>query len=92
MTYRRRPGRGPLLVAACVAAGVFFGGFTLLERMQARGVPPPAVVVLVVTRDIAAYDSFYKRLIACVPLKNVSSHFSMERVKFTTALPLAQSS
>ena len=44
----------------------------------------------VVTRDIAAYDSFYKRLIACVPLKNVSSRFSMERVKFTTALPLAE--
>ncbi len=53
MTYRRRPGRGPLLVAACVAAGVFFGGFALLERMQARGAPPPAVVVLVATRDIA---------------------------------------
>ena len=44
----------------------------------------------VVTRDIAAYDLFYKRLIACVPLKNVSSRFSMERVKFTTALPLAE--
>ena len=44
----------------------------------------------VVTRDIAAYDAFYKRLIACVPLKNVSSRFSMERVKFTTALPLAE--
>ncbi len=43
----------------------------------------------VVARDIAAYDLFYKRLIAAVPIKNVSSRFSMERVKFTTALPLA---
>lgn len=42
----------------------------------------------VITRDIAAYDGFYKRLIAAVPLKNVSSRFSMERVKSTTALPL----
>ena len=42
----------------------------------------------VVTRDIAAYDGFYKRLISAVPIKNVSSRFSMERVKSTTALPL----
>lgn len=42
----------------------------------------------VVTSDIPAYDAFYKRLIAAVPLKNVSSRFSMERVKFTTALPI----
>ncbi len=42
----------------------------------------------VVARDIPAYDLFYKRLIAAVPLKNVSSRFSMERVKSTTALPL----
>ena len=42
----------------------------------------------VVTRDIAAYDGFYKRLIAAVPIKNISSRFSMERVKSTTSLPL----
>ncbi len=43
----------------------------------------------VAVADMAAYDSFYKRLIAAVPLKNVSSRFSMERVKSTTALPVA---
>jgi Lrp/AsnC family transcriptional regulator len=42
----------------------------------------------VVTRDIPAYDRFYKRLIGSVPIKNVSSRFSMERVKSTTELPL----
>ena len=42
----------------------------------------------VITRDIASYDRFYKRLIGSVPIKNVSSRFSMERVKSTTALPL----
>ena len=44
----------------------------------------------VVTHDIPAYDRFYKRLIASVPIKNVSSRFSMERVKSTTELPLDQ--
>ena len=42
----------------------------------------------VVVADIPAYDGFYKRLIAAVPIKNVSSRFSMEQVKFTTALPI----
>ena len=35
----------------------------------------------VVVADIAAYDQFYRRLIAAVPLRNVSSRFSMERMK-----------
>jgi Lrp/AsnC family transcriptional regulator len=39
--------------------------------------------------DMPAYDSFYRRLIAAVPLKNVTSRFSMERVKATTAYPLS---
>ena len=42
----------------------------------------------VVVADIAAYDDFYRRLIAQVPLKNVTSRFAMERVKSTTAFPL----
>ncbi|MGD9844829.1 MAG: Lrp/AsnC family transcriptional regulator [Variibacter sp.] len=41
----------------------------------------------VVVADMAAYDQFYKRLIAAFPLKNVTSRFAMERVKATTALP-----
>ena len=36
----------------------------------------------------AAFDDFYKRLIAAVPLKNVTSRFSMETLKHTTAYPL----
>lgn len=35
----------------------------------------------VVVPDIASYDKFYRRLIAAVPLRNVSSRFSMERMK-----------
>ena len=44
----------------------------------------------VVTTDLRAYDAFYKRLIAAVGPKNVSSRMSMERVKATTALPLPE--
>jgi Lrp/AsnC family transcriptional regulator len=43
----------------------------------------------VVVADIQGYDTFYKKLIAAVPLKNVTSRFAMERIKSTTALPIA---
>lgn len=39
-------------------------------------------------KDIAAYDAFYRRLIAEVPLADVSSAFAMEQIKSTTALPV----
>lgn len=42
----------------------------------------------VAVADMAAFDAFYRRLIEAVPLKNVSSHFAMERVKSTTAYPI----
>ena len=38
-------------------------------------------VLHVVVSDIAAYDGFYRKLIAALPLRNVSSRFSMERMK-----------
>jgi Lrp/AsnC family transcriptional regulator len=43
----------------------------------------------VVVPDIHGYDRFYKQLIAAIPLKNVTSRFAMEKIKSTTALPLA---
>jgi Lrp/AsnC family transcriptional regulator len=42
----------------------------------------------VVTTDIEGYDRFYKKLIKTAQLAGVSSAFSMEQIKFTTALPL----
>ncbi|MEQ8355195.1 MAG: Lrp/AsnC family transcriptional regulator [Kiloniellaceae bacterium] len=42
----------------------------------------------VVVPDIKAYDAVYKRLIAAVALFDVSSSFAMERIKYTTALPV----
>jgi Lrp/AsnC family transcriptional regulator len=41
----------------------------------------------VVVSDIASYDAFYRKLIGSVPLRNVSSRFSMERMK-AAALPI----
>jgi Lrp/AsnC family transcriptional regulator len=45
-------------------------------------------VMRVVVPDIQAYDRFYKRLIAAWDIGDVSSSFAMERIKYTTALPL----
>ncbi len=41
----------------------------------------------VVVADIASYDRFYRRLIAAVPLRNVTSRFAMEHMK-SAPLPL----
>ncbi len=45
-------------------------------------------VLRVVAPDIASYDAFYKRLTAIAPLRSVSSHFVLQTIKSTTALPL----
>lgn len=42
----------------------------------------------VVVPDIQGYDTFYKKLIGTVALKNVTSRFAMERIKSTTSLPI----
>jgi len=43
----------------------------------------------VVVDDIAAYDSFYKKLITSTEgLSNITSSFAMEQIKYTTELPL----
>ena len=38
--------------------------------------------------DMATFDGLYKRLTDAVPIKNLTSHFAMERMKFTTAYPV----
>lgn len=42
----------------------------------------------VVCRDIADYDRIYKKLIRATPMRDVSSSFAMEQIKYTTELPL----
>ena len=41
-----------------------------------------------VVPDMQSYDEMYKEMIAKVDLYDVSSSFSMEKIKYTTALPL----
>lgn len=38
--------------------------------------------------DVKGYDRFYKRLIAKVPISDISASFVMEDIKETTALPI----
>jgi Lrp/AsnC family transcriptional regulator len=42
----------------------------------------------VLVRDIRDFDAFYRRLIDRIPLHDVSTGFSMECIKSTTAVPL----
>ena len=40
-------------------------------------------------RDVKAYDALYQKLIAKVPIADVSASFVMDEIKETTQLPLA---
>lgn len=42
----------------------------------------------VAVADMAAFDLFYKRMTDAIAIKNVTSHFAMERMKYTTAYPV----
>ena len=42
----------------------------------------------VVVPDIKGFDAVYKRLISIADLADVSSNFAMEKIKYTTKLPL----
>jgi Lrp/AsnC family transcriptional regulator len=42
----------------------------------------------IIVSDMAAYDAFYLDLTQRLPCRNVTSKFSMERMKATTALPI----
>jgi Lrp/AsnC family transcriptional regulator len=42
----------------------------------------------VVVPDMKAYDHFYKQLITQADFSDISSSFSMEEIKYTTALPV----
>ncbi|WP_342452892.1 Lrp/AsnC family transcriptional regulator [Pararoseomonas indoligenes] len=42
----------------------------------------------VAVTGMAEFDALYKRLIQAVPMRNVTSRFAMEQLKYTTAYPL----
>ncbi|MCI0465811.1 MAG: Lrp/AsnC family transcriptional regulator [Beijerinckiaceae bacterium] len=45
-------------------------------------------VLRVVVPDTAAFDTFYKRLVETLPLKNVTSRIALESIKSETAFPI----
>ncbi|HVV66086.1 MAG TPA: Lrp/AsnC family transcriptional regulator [Rhizomicrobium sp.] len=49
-------------------------------------------LIKVVTDDVEGYDRFYKKLIKAVKLTDVSSAFAMEQIKYSTELPLLETS
>ncbi|OLN14346.1 transcriptional regulator, partial [Corynebacterium diphtheriae] len=41
--------------------------------------------------DMKSYDQFYKRMVNGVPgLIDVTSNFAMEKIKYTTAMPIPE--
>ena len=45
-------------------------------------------MIKLLVRDMSDYDRVYKKLIKAVPLSDVSASFAMERIKYTTAVPV----
>ncbi len=45
-------------------------------------------ILKVIVSDIADYDRVYKRIIKAAPLQDVTSYFSMEKIKETTEIPI----
>jgi Lrp/AsnC family transcriptional regulator len=65
---------------------------TMPEVMEAYRMAGEVDYMLrVAVADMAEFDLLYKRLIASVPMRNVTSRFAMERIKHTTAYPLHRS-
>ncbi len=47
-------------------------------------------ILKMVVRSVSDYDQVYKKLISQIKLSDVSTSFAMEKIKYTTALPLRQ--
>lgn len=45
-------------------------------------------IIKVMVKCVADYDAVYQRLISKIKLSDVSASFAMEKIKFTTKLPL----
>lgn len=62
---------------------------TMPEIMEAyRMAGEMDYLLRVVVADMASFDDFYRRLTDAVPIKNLNSHFAMERMRYTTAYPI----
>ena len=62
--------------------------FHLIRRAFQSSGSSNGIIGRVILRSSLRMVSVYKRLIAVAPMKNVTSRFAMERMKYTTAYPL----
>ncbi len=74
----------PDWLAAFRAAAVSFPEITGVYRMSGD----LDYVLRARVADVKAYDRLYQRLIAKVPLSDVSASFVMEEIKETTVVPI----
>lgn len=59
------------------------------EVMEVWRVAGPLDYLLrVAVRDMAAFDALYSRLTEAVPIRKLTSHMGLERIRFTTAYPV----
>lgn len=58
----------------------------IIEAHRLAG--PTDYLLRVVVRDMIAFDEFYRRLTSTVAVRNVTSHFAMEPIKDSRALPI----
>ena len=77
-------------IAACILSdSVNIRYATGTRNMQVfTGRNQPSRYLLLTESDMEAFDEFYKRLIGTAALNDVTSRFSMETIKDTTALPI----
>ena len=67
----------------------FSNKVNLLEVMELHRITGDVDYMLkVIVPDMAAFDAFYKGLIGTAGLTEVTSYFTMETIKETTALPI----
>ena len=67
----------------------FSNKVNLLEVMELHRITGDVDYMLkVIVSDMAAFDAFYKSLIGTAGLTEVTSNFTMETIKETTALPI----
>jgi len=58
----------------------------IIEAYRISG--EPDYMLRIAVPDIQRFDEFYRKVISRIEVKNVTSSFAVEQVKFTTALPL----
>jgi len=82
------PSRRALATASAIADAARAPGVSIDPRWQEADVGVAEGRTFDELTEIAAFDAFYKRMIARIEIRDVSSAFAMEQIKYTTEVPL----